>query len=419
VALALAHRALERVEAWRAAAQKAIELNPRLVEAHVLLGDSYSMAPPYGCSRARDAALAERWFRRAIELDPRFGLASTNLAYLQAWNEQELEALATADGALAALPNDLSLMRARATALVWLSRPEEADRQLARIAGLTPTTVQDEWELAAVELLRGRAEDAEPRFRATLARSPLTLRAIDTARIYCDVGRQREAASYLDQVFAADPACATFVRQSPAFAACREDAAIRAALDNALGADVAITFESVAGLTPTDSYRDGSAVPAGARLSDQLQRTSGVSFRSTAEYVALLRLGVGHATGGFNGIGGVDRSHRLGYGQPLVITFSVPGSTAAPGVTDLVSVRGDNAPGSGSARMEAFGLDGAPIGSVTAHDSNPGLTLTLAVPGIHSLRLTQTRSDIAFDELRFHPPRAARGGPSAPSGPHE
>ena len=49
-------------------------LNPRLAEAYVLLGQSYFASPAWGCARHRDADLAERYLRKALQLDPRFGL---------------------------------------------------------------------------------------------------------------------------------------------------------------------------------------------------------------------------------------------------------------------------------------------------------------------------------------------------------
>ena len=104
---------------------------------------------------------------------------------------------------------------------------------------------------------------------------------------------------------------------------------------------VSITFESIPGMTATDYRNISSIVPAGARLSTQLQTSHGVSFRSAVDYVALVTLGSGHATSGVNGIGGVSASDFIRYGQPVVITFSVPGSPAARAVTDFVSLRGD------------------------------------------------------------------------------
>ena len=52
-----------------------------------------------------------------------------------------------------------------------------------------------------------------------------------------------------------------------------------------------ITFDSLAGMTATSS---GAAVPAAARLSDQLL-SPWVRFSSTADHVAVVSLGSGHA----------------------------------------------------------------------------------------------------------------------------
>jgi len=164
-----------------------------------------------------------------------------------------------------------------------------------------------------------------------------------------------------------------------------------------------ITFECISSVTAM-SYLDETPVPLDARLSTQLQMSHGVTFGSVAGYVALVRLGSGHATSPPNGIGGVDASNLLEYDSPIVITFTMPGSPSTPAVTDFISIRGDQIAAAGSATMEAFDVSGALIGSVTAADVTGGLTLSLSIPNIHSVRLTQTQqSDIAFDDLTFHP----------------
>jgi len=170
------------------------------------------------------------------------------------------------------------------------------------------------------------------------------------------------------------------------------------------GADV-ITFETVPGLTAM-GFLDGTPVLSDARLSSQLQLSQGVSFSSIPGYVALVNLGIGHATSGLNGIGGVNAANSLNYNSRVVITFTLPGDPSTPAITDFVSIRGDNFPAGGSATMEAFDVNGVLLGSVTASDevgTTRGLTLSLSIPNIHSIRLTQTQSDIAFDDLRFNP----------------
>ena len=231
VALALAYQAMERVEPWRIAAQKAIELNPRLAEAHVLMGDSYRASPAYGCARQRDPALAERFYGRALQLDPRFGVASTNLINHFAWAGRESDALRTADEALEVLPGDVGLQRARSVALIWLGQADEAERQVLTLAGASTASVQDEFLLAAVDLLRGHLPEAATRFEAVIERGPLTMTEIDTARAYSQVGRIKDAVPHLQRAFSADATCAVFVEENPAFAPYRNDPALRALLN--------------------------------------------------------------------------------------------------------------------------------------------------------------------------------------------
>src|SRR5687768_15931443 len=132
-------------------------------------------------------------------------------------------------------------------------------------------------------------------------------------------------------------------------------AVIFAAPAGALAGGALITFESIPGVTALNAFIDGCCtIPTGARLSTQLQMSDGVSFSSAAGYVAVVRLGSGHATSGVNGIGGVSASNILKYNQPVVITFTMPGSPATPAITDFVSIRGDQFQAACSAKMEAF-----------------------------------------------------------------
>ncbi len=170
---------------------------------------------------------------------------------------------------------------------------------------------------------------------------------------------------------------------------------------------ITVNFESVPGVTATINFFDGCCfVQTTARLSNQLQSSHGVSFSSGAPYVFLVRLGEGHATSGMNGFGGVRPDNIIKYNSPVNIAFSIPGSPDIPAVTDFVSLRGDLHTALGTAKMEAFDVTGSLIGTVTALDTTGGLTLTMSQPNIHSVRITQTRSDIAFDDLKFNRPRS-------------
>jgi hypothetical protein len=129
------------------------------------------------------------------------------------------------------------LQRQRAATFLWLRRGDELEQQLGKIAiaaGPNGRTNLDDWELAAVTLLRGRAAEAAAQMKNVLERSPVTLRAIDTGRLYANVGRLTEAAAHLQRAFAVDASCAVFVNESPAFAAYRSDPILSALLSKYL-----------------------------------------------------------------------------------------------------------------------------------------------------------------------------------------
>jgi hypothetical protein len=162
-----------------------------------------------------------------------------------------------------------------------------------------------------------------------------------------------------------------------------------------------IDFDSLSGM----SNSPGLAVPLGGRLSNQLQPTTGAVFSSAAGYVAVVDLftccGPNHAISNPNGIGGVNASGQLSYGTPITVTFFDPGSPLVIGVSNFVQIRGDQIPISGTATLEAFDIFGSSLGTNTSNDVVGGLTLTLSVPGIHSVQISQTSATIAVDNLTF------------------
>ena len=232
IALALTYRGMENVELWRTAALKATELNPRLPEAYVLLGQSYFASPAWGCARHRDSDLAERYFRKALQLDPRFGLAHNALIYHLTWAGRASEGLRAADEALGVLPDHMDLIRARAITLLQLGQIDGVEEQLAHLTTESANSVQDEWVLAAIDLLRGRLERAATRFEAVIARGPRCLREIDTSLIYCRISDFDRAATHLTEACEADRACATFVQQCQLFLEYRPIPAIASVLSD-------------------------------------------------------------------------------------------------------------------------------------------------------------------------------------------
>jgi PEP-CTERM motif len=161
-------------------------------------------------------------------------------------------------------------------------------------------------------------------------------------------------------------------------------------------AQVAVDFESFVGR----SFLGGGTVPVGNRLSDQL-RTSGVLFRSQSDYVAVVDLGINHATSGRIGIGGVTSSGNLSYGAPITISFWDPARARSKGVTSLVEIRGDRIPTRGNMSMKVYDALGILLSTVTAVDAG-GTMLRYEGSDIHRVELTSADANVAFDDLRFN-----------------
>jgi hypothetical protein len=119
----------------------------------------------------------------------------------------------------------------------------------------------------------------------------------------------------------------------------------------------------------------------------------------------VVALGGSHATSGINGIGGVDQNGMLLYSGPIRIEFSLPSSPSIPAVTDFVSIRSDLiANGGHPITLEAFNVNGGLLGSMTRLDNQPW-TLSVANPGIHSVRISQAPVVLSaeFDDFSFNP----------------
>ena len=152
-------------------------------------------------------------------------------------------------------------------------------------------------------------------------------------------------------------------------------------------------------------YVSRQPIPPEARLSDQMLAVHGVLFSSGAPYVAVVNLGLGHATSGVNGMGGSTPEGILTYAStnPVVFRFFDLGNPQVPGVTDFVSVRGDMI-GHGQPIVNAYDLNGVLVDSDRVVDSG-GAVLTVAGSGIHRVEFLGTQDDggVALDDVTFNP----------------
>jgi TolB-like protein/Tfp pilus assembly protein PilF len=206
VALALACRGAGHVLPWRAAARKAIDLNPRLAEAYALLGDSYSDNHLYGYGHDRNGSLAISYYRQALRLEPTYqeywGSVALNLLFAGHANE----ALQVAYEGLRLYPASQTIRHTLITILFALNRFDEGDRVLSEsVSGRAPT-VEEQIRLADLDLRRGKLEEAASGFRKALSLGPPE-RRISVARAYFMVGLAAPGLDHLEQAFQADSDC--------------------------------------------------------------------------------------------------------------------------------------------------------------------------------------------------------------------
>ncbi|HEY2882601.1 MAG TPA: hypothetical protein VGJ15_09210 [Pirellulales bacterium] len=169
-------------------------------------------------------------------------------------------------------------------------------------------------------------------------------------------------------------------------------------------AAVTIDFETVPGVTAV-GFSAGTGVPPSGQLSSQLLSDGVVFGSTTAQYVALVDLGSGHATSGVQGIGGVTPTGGgnavLDY-SPIFVTFFLP-NTATTAATDSVSIKIDQIPIAGNVFLKAFDINGNLVGSDSELDTDQR-ALTVAAAGIHSIEFYSESQTVAFDDLTFGDP---------------
>jgi TolB-like protein len=230
LALALAHRSAEQAQPWRDEARKALELNPRIAEGYGLLADAYSMNPNWGCVRDRDATVAQEYYRKALQIDPRSSAAYNNLAAHLSWTGSAEEALDVADEGLQVQPKSPVLHRARLRALVALRRVAEDDRSVDVLRKRQTLSALERITLGAVDLQLGRSEVARHAFEQAINQAPLSVNELLVAVYYLESGLPDQAARHLQRTFEREPGCAVFVTNSRVFAPFLKSPAVHAVL---------------------------------------------------------------------------------------------------------------------------------------------------------------------------------------------
>ncbi len=150
--------ALEAEQRARAAAQKAVELDPNLAEAHT----SLAFAEFWGFL---DAADADREFRRAIELDPNLARAHHWYATFLIEIQKPEEALAEIEHARQLDPSSKAILADKGALLMHAGRSEEGLVLLKQIEVSDPNFRSSHEYLAQAYWDEGSYEDALEEYR--------------------------------------------------------------------------------------------------------------------------------------------------------------------------------------------------------------------------------------------------------------
>ena len=178
----------------RAAALKALELDPRLGEAHIILG---ILAILYEWEWAR----AERELRYGLELQPDSPLGHAWYAILLSCQGRFEQGIQQARVGVALDPLSISMHQVVARCLYWARRFDEALPAMLATREMDPGNALTHLWLARIHLAAGRPGDAaailEPEAKAA-QRSPYLLSLLGSA--YAALGRREEALRLLEEI---------------------------------------------------------------------------------------------------------------------------------------------------------------------------------------------------------------------------
>jgi len=152
----------EGMERAKVEARKAIALDETLAEAHTSLGWVTFIYD-------WDWAGAEREFRRALELNPRYSTARQWYAWFLAAMGRFDEALAEGRSAIDLDPASVSIRRSLGWLQYYARQPEPALDNLRRALAMNPTAEETHRLLGLVYLQQGRHDEAAAAFKEALA----------------------------------------------------------------------------------------------------------------------------------------------------------------------------------------------------------------------------------------------------------
>ena len=157
-----AHEALPKA---KAAALKALELDPTLGEAHASRAMVLTMYD-------WDFPAAEKEFRRAIELNPGYPTAHSQYAFYLTGMGRFEESIVELRRALELDPLSLSIRHFLGRTLYWAHRADEAMAEERKVLEMDPNFYLSHYGVGQILLDKGQKEEAMAEFRRALEISP-------------------------------------------------------------------------------------------------------------------------------------------------------------------------------------------------------------------------------------------------------
>jgi TolB-like protein/DNA-binding winged helix-turn-helix (wHTH) protein len=209
-----ARPALQRPErgsiaAARALLRHAIELDPSFAAAYTELAESYYVAVSMGWAEAPGSFLgrAAEAATRALNIDDSDVRAHVVLGRIAIFYHRYAEALAEMDRAIAINPNDAHALAGRGNALMWMGQTDNAIMALEAARQLDPDLGPlDRFALSLAYYLKRQYGDAIEEARLNLRETAgANFSRVVLAAAYAEAGRAEDAARIAAEIHRSDP----------------------------------------------------------------------------------------------------------------------------------------------------------------------------------------------------------------------
>ncbi|HSE33920.1 MAG TPA: tetratricopeptide repeat protein, partial [Pyrinomonadaceae bacterium] len=179
---------------WKAAAQRALEIDEGLADAHLAMAHIYFYYE-------RDWAKAEREFERAVELNPNSTDAHKYYGLFLASRERFAQAVTEGKKALALDPLSIAVNIVGGFIYLFVDRLDDALGLVGQMIELDSNAPQGYWVGGSLLMANGEYEEAVEAFQKSLSLGDNQMALAKLGCAYSLAGRRDEALKILDQLF--------------------------------------------------------------------------------------------------------------------------------------------------------------------------------------------------------------------------